>query len=79
MNVLTERSVGRAKTDNTEQIVVRVPAALRERLEGLIPRLAQPGVSVTLTDVVRAALMRGADALEASVDPKPKPRTPSKR
>jgi hypothetical protein len=66
MNVVAEKSVGRPKTENTEQLVVRVPKALRDRLEALIPHLAQPGVSITLTDVARAALMRGVDALEES-------------
>jgi hypothetical protein len=66
MNVVADRGVGRTKTENTEQLVVRVPAALRTRLEALIPRLAPPGVSITMTDVVRAALMRGVDALESS-------------
>jgi predicted DNA-binding protein len=59
------RDVGRAKTTNTEQLVVRVPPELRERLQALIPHLAPPGVSITMTDVVRAALIHGVDALEA--------------
>jgi hypothetical protein len=66
MNVVATRDVGRPKTENTEQLVVRVPKSLRDRLEALIPRLAQPGVSITLTDAVRAALVRGVDALEAA-------------
>ena len=53
---------------------MRVPPALRERLERLIPLLAPPGVSITMTDVVRAALMHGVDALEAKHDPPAKPR-----
>lgn len=65
MNVVARPSVGRTKTDNTEQLVVRVPKALRDRLEALVPQLAQPGVSVTMTDVVRAALIRGTDVIEA--------------
>ena len=74
MNVVAERGVGRTKTENTEQLVVRVPKALRDRLEALIPHLSQPGVSITMTDVVRAALMRGVDALEAApAPPPPKP------
>jgi hypothetical protein len=63
--VAAARDVGRTKTANTEQLVVRVPPALRERLEALIPHLAPPGVSITMTDVVRAALIHGVDALEA--------------
>ncbi len=72
--VAAAKDVGRAKTTNTEQLVVRVPPALRERLEALIPRLAPPGVSITMTDVVRAALIHGVDALEAKHDPPAKPR-----
>lgn len=61
-----KKDVGRPKTDNTEQIVVRVPKDLRDRLKALIPSLALaiPGVSVTETDVIRAALLRGVEALE---------------
>ena len=54
--------------------MVRVPPELRERLEALIPHLAPPGVSITMTDVVRAALMHGVEALEAKHTPAPKPR-----
>jgi hypothetical protein len=63
MNVVPER-VGRPKTENTDQLVVRVPPELRSRLKALVPVLATAGVSVTLTDVARAALLRGVKALE---------------
>jgi hypothetical protein len=68
------KDVGRTKTANTEQLVVRVPPALRERLEALIPRLAPAGVSITMTDVVRAALIHGVEALEAKHEPVAKPK-----
>jgi hypothetical protein len=75
MTVLETKEVGRPKTENTEQLVVRVPEALRDRLEALIPQLAPAGVSITLTDVVRAALLQGVEALEmkhaAATAPKP--------
>jgi predicted DNA-binding protein len=68
MTVLSAaKDVGRAKTTNTEQLVVRVPPELRERLQALVPKLAPPGVSTTMTDVVRAALVRGVETLEADV------------
>lgn len=70
--VATAKDVGRTKTTNTEQLVVRVPPALRERLEALIPRLAPAGVSITMTDVVRAALIHGVEVLEAKHDLTPK-------
>jgi hypothetical protein len=66
MHVVADRGVGRKKTENTDQLVVRVPRALRDRLEALIPQMAQPGVSITMTDVIRAAIWRGVEALEAS-------------
>lgn len=73
MSVLSApRDVGRAKTANTEQLVVRVAPDLRERLEALIPKLAPPGVTITLTDVLRAALIRGVETLEADHDAKPR-------
>lgn len=65
MNVVAGRDVGRPKTENTEQLVVRVPKDLRDRLQALIPWLAPEGVSITMTDAVRAALVRGVDAIEA--------------
>ncbi len=75
MNVVADRTVGRRKSENTEQLVVRVPAPLRARLEALTPKLGQPGVYVTLTDVIRVALMRGVDVIEAELSSsKPSPR-----
>lgn len=74
MNVVATNRVGRKKTENTEQLVVRVPAPLRARLEALVPVMAQPGFSVTMTDVVRAALIAGVDSLESAHAPKPRKR-----
>jgi hypothetical protein len=70
--------VGRPKTANTEQLVVRVPPELRRRLEALVPRLAPAGVSITVTDVVRAALLRGVEALEAA-NPAEPPKAPRRK
>ena len=70
--VAASRDVGRAKTTNTEQLVVRVPPELRERLQALVPKLAPPGVSTTMTDVIRAALVRGVETLEADLKPRRK-------
>jgi hypothetical protein len=70
MNVVGEtkrKDMGRPKTDNVAQLVVRVPQALRDRIKKLMPLLSQPGVSVTEADVTRVALMRGVDELEAQL------------
>ena len=72
MNVVGTPRVGRKKTENTDQLVVRVPAALRARLQALVASMAPPGFSITMTDVVRAALLEGVDALEAKYTPKRK-------
>jgi Cu/Ag efflux pump CusA len=77
MNVVAG-SVGRTKTENTDQLVVRVPPDLRGRLKALVPMLAAAGVSVTLTDVARAALLRGVKALEEEHAPIPAKRSPKR-
>jgi hypothetical protein len=64
MNVVRRGGVGRTKTDNTEQLVVRVPKPLRDRIKALVPLMAQPGFTSTETDVTRAALLAGVAALE---------------
>lgn len=46
------------------QIVLRVPASWVERAERLRPKLMRPGVSLTRTDVLRAAIVEGLDKLE---------------
>lgn len=73
MNVVGSRGgkdVGRKKTENDRQIVVRVPQALYDRLEALAAHLGQPGISVTVTDAIRAALHRGVEALESAHKPR---------
>lgn len=72
MTMVATKDVGRAKTANTEQLVVRVPKPLRERLEALTSRMAPAaGITLTLTDVLRAALVKGVETLEAEHAPPP--------
>jgi hypothetical protein len=64
MNVVRE-DVGRPATGNDEQIALRISkedVARAARLQGV---LAPPGVAVNRSDVLRAALRRGLEALEA--------------
>jgi hypothetical protein len=74
MIVVHDDRVGRPKTENTEQLVIRVPKAVRDRLLALVPRLARAGISITMTDAARAALVRGIEVLETETGSEPKPR-----
>jgi hypothetical protein len=56
--------MGRKKTENTEQLVVRIPLELRGRLDVLVAKLTEPGLPFTLTDVTRRALALGVAELE---------------
>jgi hypothetical protein len=78
MHATTDRAMPRPKGENTEQLVVRVSPELRAALGEIVPLVGAKGVSVTLTDAIRAALERGVEAIKADAAPKPKPR-PSKR
>jgi hypothetical protein len=62
----------RAPSENTTQIVVRIPEAWVKRADALIPTLGRPGVAVTRTDAIRAAIAEGLDSLEARAKPKKK-------
>jgi hypothetical protein len=64
MTMVATKDVPRPKSDSV-QLAVRIPAPWLERLDALIPWLAQPGVATTRTDAIRAALAVGLDALEA--------------
>ena len=64
----------RAPTENSIQIAVRVPPAWLERADALAPTIARPGIAATRTDVLRAALARGLDALEQELRPPKKRR-----
>ena len=57
--------MGRPKIADGKPLSIRLDAATRERLEALQNKLI-PGGEVTLAQVVRAALTRGIEALEAS-------------
>jgi Arc/MetJ-type ribon-helix-helix transcriptional regulator len=56
--------MGRPATENDQQIAIRLPAEWLARADKLIPALTTPGLAVSRSDVLRAALARGLDALE---------------
>jgi hypothetical protein len=77
MTMVAMRSLPRPKTD-TLQLAVRIPRAWLERLDALVPKIAQAGVQTTRTDAIRAALAKGLDALEVQFADAP-PAKPSRR
>ncbi|MBK6461912.1 MAG: hypothetical protein IPF92_12985 [Myxococcales bacterium] len=50
------------------QIAIRVPAEWLEEAERLAAKMARPGMTSTRSDVLRAAIAKGLDALRAEVD-----------
>lgn len=57
--------MGRPKIADGKPLSIRLDAATRERLKALQNKLI-PGGEVTLAQVVRAALTRGIESLEAT-------------
>ena len=55
----------RQRSDNTDQVVFRVPAGWLDRFTKLIPKVSSSYFAATRTDVMRAALLRGLEAIEA--------------
>jgi len=56
--------VPRPKSENTFQVAFLIPDEWRERADALAERLT-PGVRLSRSDVLRLALGRGLDALDA--------------
>jgi hypothetical protein len=77
-----DRGVPRPKSGNDESIALRLPKEWIERSDRLRERgvVADRGVAVTRSDVLRAAIVRGLDALEAEAEkPARKPAKSRKR
>lgn len=60
----------RKKSDNEHQVALRIPKAWIERAQALTSRIASPGVYITRTDVLRAAIALGLEQLERSSPPR---------
>jgi hypothetical protein len=54
--------------ENDEQIVVRLPSAIVERIDAYAERMKkeQPGFRITRSDVVRSLIVRALDEAEAT-------------
>ena len=70
---MVSESMPRKPSENTTQIALRVPDAWLERCDSLIPWITRPGINMTRTDIMRAALARGLDALESERSKEKKP------
>jgi hypothetical protein len=75
---MVARAVPRPPSEST-QIAIRLLDAWLERAEALVPWIARPGVSATKTDVLRAAIAKGLDALEAERRAEGPPKRPPTR
>ena len=58
-------TMGRPKVADGKPLSIRLDTTTRDRLEALQTTL-EPGLEVTLAQVVRAALVRGLEALEGA-------------
>ncbi len=54
----------RPASSNDTQIAIRLPNDWLERADALVPFVSRPGIAITRSDVLRAALAKGLDALE---------------
>jgi hypothetical protein len=59
------KDMPRKPSENTSQVALRLPEAWLDRCDALAPALSIPGITATRTDVLRAAIARGLDELEA--------------
>jgi hypothetical protein len=65
---VARNTVARAPSGNTEQLTIRVPKGWTDRAEALKPKIAHPGLDVSVTDIMRLAIGKGLDALEAEAE-----------
>jgi hypothetical protein len=69
-----QSSVPRAPSGNDSSIALRVPEAWLKRADALRTFLSsRPGIELSRSDILRAALARGLEALEVERDAKPTP------
>ena len=74
---MVSSAVPRPPSANDEQIAIRLPKEWIERADKLRDVIAAPGVGVTRSDVLRAALARGLNVLEEEREQPPRPSSTS--
>ncbi len=57
--------MARPATANDTPVSLRLPDVWLKRADALIEFLSKPGIGVTRSDVLRSAIARGLDAIEA--------------
>jgi hypothetical protein len=62
-------SMPRPKSPNVVQVTVLIPEEAAERATALSSRVGVPGVTLTRAEVLRVAILRGLDVLEAEHPP----------
>jgi len=62
------------KSDPAKHVAVRLDDDLRERVEALIPRLSTEWLACTMSDALRACIVRGVPLVEAEFPAKPTPK-----
>jgi len=62
---MVQEAMPRPPSGNDTQVAIRLPNEWIERADALMAPLSRPGIQVSRSDVLRAALARGLDALEA--------------
>jgi hypothetical protein len=62
------QAMPRPKSENVFQVAFKIPKAWTERADAIAAKLSRPGVTLTRTDALRAALARGLEDLESDND-----------
>ena len=68
----------RPPSDRTFQVAFKIPEAWVKLADELAVAMSRPGVTMTRTDALRAALATGLEALRAETAPAAPPAPPSK-
>lgn len=74
-------SMPRPQSENTYQVAFKIPEEWKDLADEIAAAMSQPGISATRTDVLRAALYQGLQALRAkhSASLPDRPSRPSKK
>jgi hypothetical protein len=71
---MSDARMPRPRSPNVVQVTVLIPEDVSDRAEALGERMAPAGVTLSRAEVLRAAILRGLDALEADSPPEGKRR-----
>jgi hypothetical protein len=71
--------VARPPSENSSQIAIRLPEEWLTRADALAPWITRPGIAATRSDVLRAAIARGLESLEAERATDAKSKKPAKK